>query len=72
MPRNSIAPDGKTVRTSVMLPEDVHCQVQTLAEANSVSSAWIIRRAVEKFLIEHKGQLDLPLSLSGSKGLMNK
>lgn len=53
-----------------MLPEDVHSQVQILAEANSVSSAWIIRKAVEKFLVEHRGQLELlPLS---SKGRLNK
>ena len=33
-----------------MLPEDVHFQIQALADANQVSSAWIIRMAVQRFL----------------------
>lgn len=51
-----------------MLPEDVHLQVQTLADSNHVSSAWVIRMAVQRFLDEHRGQLELPLRLSGRQG----
>lgn len=68
MARSPIAPDRKTVRTSVMLPEDVHFQVQALADANHVSSAWVIRMAVQRFLDEHQGQLELPLRLSSRQG----
>lgn len=68
MSRSSIAPDRKTVRTSVMLPEDVHSQIQALADANNVSSAWIIRMAVQRFLDEYQGQLELPLRLSSRQG----
>lgn len=64
MARSPTAPDRKTVRTSVMLPEDVHLQVQALAEANHVSSAWVIRMAVQRFLDEYQGQLELPLRLT--------
>lgn len=64
MARAPIAPDGKAIRTSVMLPEDTHSQIQALADANRVSSAWVIRMAVQRFLEEQKGQLELPLRLS--------
>lgn len=47
-----------------MLPEDVHSQVQVLADSNHVSSAWVIRMAVQRFLDEYQGQLELPLRLS--------
>lgn len=52
---------GRTVRTSVLLPEDSYAQVQALADANSVSSAWVIRHALTMFLSEQEGQLSLPL-----------
>lgn len=68
MARLPITPDRKTVRTSVMLPEDVHFQVQALADANQVSSAWVIRMAVQRFLDEHQGQLELPLRMSARQG----
>lgn len=44
------APLEKTIRTSVMLPESAHQRVQALATANHVSTAWVIRMAVSKFL----------------------
>lgn len=68
MARSPIAPDRKTVRTSVMLPQDAHLQVQALADANHVSSAWVIRMAVQRFLDEHQGQLELPLRQSVRQG----
>jgi predicted transcriptional regulator len=51
-----------------MLPEDAHLQVQALADANHVSSAWVIRMAVQRFLDEQQGQLQLPLRLSAKEG----
>lgn len=47
-----------------MLPEDVHLQIQVLADSNQVSSAWVIRMAVQRFLDEFQGQLELPLRMS--------
>lgn len=72
MARSPIAPDRKSVRTSVMLPEDVHFQIQALADANQVSSAWIIRMAVQRFLDEYQGQLELPLRLSTRQDLVHE
>lgn len=60
--------DRKTVRTSVILSEDIHLQVQMLADANHVSSAWIIRMAIQRFLDEHQGQLELPLHPAARSG----
>ncbi|WP_152554896.1 CopG family transcriptional regulator [Serratia sp. DD3] len=51
-----------------MLSEDVHSQVQALAEANQVSSAWIIRMAVQCFLNEHHGKSQLLLLRSIRQG----
>jgi predicted transcriptional regulator len=51
----------RSIRTSVMLPEESYAQIQALAEANQVSTAWIIRHALLKFLNEQDGQLQLPL-----------
>lgn len=52
---------AKSVRTTVMLPERIHRQVQALAAANDVSTAWVVRQAVTRFLAEQEGQAELPL-----------
>lgn len=67
MARSPIAPDGKRIRTSVLLPEDTHVQIQAMADANQVSTAWVIRMAVQRFLEDHQGQLSLPLRPPSSK-----
>jgi hypothetical protein len=51
----------------VLLPEEAHLQVQALADANSVSAAWVIRLAIQRFLNEQGGQLELPLRTSPYK-----
>ncbi|MGL3820641.1 CopG family transcriptional regulator [Sphingopyxis sp. R3-92] len=54
--------DGKkSVRTTVMLPERVHRQVQSIAAANDVSTAWVLRQAVLHYLSTRSGQTELPL-----------
>ncbi len=53
--------NGKTVRSTVLLPEGVHRQVQAIAAANDVSSAWVIRQAVLHYLATRSGQSELPL-----------
>jgi predicted DNA-binding protein len=63
----SAAAIRKSVRTSVILPEDAHTRIQALAEANNVSAAWIIRAAVLRFLDEHGDQAQLPLKLPKTK-----
>lgn len=57
----------KSVRTSVILPEEAHNRIQALAEANDVSAAWVIRAAVLQFLEEHGDQTQLPLRLPKTK-----
>lgn len=57
---------GKTVRSTVLLPETVHRQVQAVAAANDVSSAWVIRQAVLHYLSTRTGQAELPLGTKRS------
>lgn len=57
----TMAGRGKSVRTSVLLPEETHSRLQDLATANDVSAAWVIRQAILRFLDEHSGQVALPL-----------
>lgn len=56
-----------TVRTSVILPEQAHAQIEALAAANDVSTAWVIRHAVVRFLEEHGDQAELPLRMPAAK-----
>ena len=55
----------KSVRTSVVLPEDDLERVTTIANANGVSAAWVIRTAVARFLEQQGDQIELPLRLPG-------
>ena len=57
----------RTMRTSVILPEEVYARVQALAETNDVSTAWMIRHAIQKFLEGHGDQTELPLQLPKMK-----
>ena len=52
---------GKTVRSTVLLPECVHRQVRALASANDVSAAWVVRQAVLHYLSSRSGQAELLL-----------
>lgn len=56
-----------TVRTSVILPEQAHARIEALAAANDVSTAWVIRHAVVRFLEDHGDQAELPLRRPASK-----
>lgn len=51
------------VRTTVVLPGNTFTQVQALATANDVSTAWVIRHAVVKFLEESGPTFQLSLKL---------
>jgi ribbon-helix-helix CopG family protein len=59
----AMAGTRKSIRTSVILPEEAHARIHALADANHVSAAWVIRAAVLRFLEEHDGQTELPLRL---------
>jgi predicted transcriptional regulator len=52
---------SNSVRTSVILPERMHRQIQAVAAANDVSAAWVIRQAVLYYLSAQRGQAELPL-----------
>lgn len=53
------------VRTSVLLPEQDYARLQALAETNHVSTAWVIRAAVLRFLEDNDSdQSELPLRLN--------
>jgi len=54
---------GKSVRTSVLLPEALYSQLQAMAAANDVSTSWIVRQAVIRFLSEKDTQTELPLRI---------
>lgn len=60
-------PSKEGVRTTVLLPEDSAARLKALADASGVSTAWVVRQAVQKFLDEHEGQTELPLRLARAK-----
>lgn len=62
-----VAKQKNTVRTSVIIPEQAHARIEALAAANDVSTAWVIRHAVVRFLEEHGDQTELPLRLPAPK-----
>lgn len=43
----------KSVRTSVIVPEDRYNQLLKLADSGDVSVAWLIRYALTEFLNQH-------------------
>ena len=62
----------KTIRASVLLPEGAYARVQALAETNDVSTAWVIRHAIQKFLHNHEDQTELPLRLSKARRMQGE
>lgn len=57
----------KNARSTVLLPDRVHREVQAFAAANDVSAAWIVRQAVFHYLSSLSGQTELPLGRDGAK-----
>jgi len=53
-----------TIRTSVILPKEAYERVQEIAEANDVSSAWVIRQAVLSYLESHRDRAQLRVQSS--------
>ena len=50
-------------RLTVNLEVDDFRELQRIAQQNSVSMAWLGRRAIERFLDQRNSQRELPLSL---------
>jgi metal-responsive CopG/Arc/MetJ family transcriptional regulator len=46
--------NGQKPRISITLPEDHYDKVMELAEKKKVSLAWVVRDAVERYLVEEK------------------
>lgn len=42
--------EARSARTSVSLPRNIYLEVQRIARRNRVSTAWVIRDAVEKYV----------------------
>ncbi len=62
----------KMIRTSALLPEGTYGRVQALAETNDVSTAWVIRHAIQKFLDNHADQTELPLCLPKARRMQGR
>lgn len=52
---------AKMVRTSVILPAAVLGEINTIAQDNDVSAAWVMRHALTDFVKTRSGQIPLPL-----------
>jgi hypothetical protein len=60
----------KETRITVSLEADDYRDLEEVARKSDVSIAWVIRRAVGEFLIEHRGKAtfgQLPLKLDQEK-----
>lgn len=43
---------GKSVRTTFSLPAEEHSELLKIAEISHVSTAWVVREAVRRYLAE--------------------
>jgi hypothetical protein len=43
---------GKSVRTTFSLPAEEHAELLKIAEISHVSTAWVVREAVRRYLAE--------------------
>jgi metal-responsive CopG/Arc/MetJ family transcriptional regulator len=46
------APAERTVRASVSFPEDQYAELEQIALAQRVSLAWVVREAVQSYLVQ--------------------
>lgn len=45
------APAERTVRASVSFPEDQYAELERIAQGHRVSLAWVVREAVQSYLV---------------------
>lgn len=72
MPRiaaeSSVGKDGRNAeRVTTTLTKRQKAELERIAETQGVKLAWLIRRAVERFLDDASGGPMLPLDLEGAK-----
>ena len=58
----------KMVRTSVILPASVLGEINTIAQDNDVSAAWVMRYALTDFVKARSVQIPLPLIATMEQG----
>lgn len=46
------APAERTVRASVSFPEDQYAELERIAQDRRVSLAWVVREAVQTYLVQ--------------------
>lgn len=46
------APAERTVRASVSFPEDQYSELERIAQEQRVSLAWVVREAVQTYLVQ--------------------
>jgi metal-responsive CopG/Arc/MetJ family transcriptional regulator len=46
------APAERTVRASVSFPEDQYAELERIAQSQRVSLAWVVRDAVQSYLVQ--------------------
>lgn len=46
------APADRTVRASVSFPEDQYAELERIAQEQRVSLAWVVREAVQTYLVQ--------------------
>ncbi len=49
--RSYITPTEHTVRASVSFPEDQYAELERIANQQRVSLAWVVREAVQNYLV---------------------
>ncbi len=52
------APAERTVRASVSFPEDQYAELERIAQDQRVSLAWVVREAVQTYLVQRWPLLD--------------
>jgi len=52
------APAERTVRASVSFPEDQYAELERIAQEQRVSLAWVVREAVQTYLVKRCPSLE--------------
>lgn len=56
--------DDRTVRASVSFPEDQYAELERIAKSQRVSLAWVVREAVQTYLVHRWPLLEQPSSVT--------
>ena len=60
--RSYTAPAERTVRASVSFPEDQYLELERIADQQRVSLAWVVREAVQTYLVNQSPISEQPKS----------